>query len=295
MSLVSTLGLQITLLVAAVASSPLIALAEGSVDAQQVGLARIDIQGLGPDASASVREALIEALTDLGAEVPASTSELEIAEECLTRSDCLRAELRDAGVEGVFSARVIRVGPIVRVAIRAHDAESGLELMTTESTAPAGSFPDPSLLSGDLERGLELLMRLHPPPPPEPVPAPDSLPVEEPPALSEATALEAEASPPQPDAEASLDPQKSGLWGAVGIGSLGVGGTMLIGGAAAGAWWLMLRQELSQDCASPEGCPASQYQATLDQYHLTGYAAPILFGAGALTAALGMVSLLVLE
>lgn len=284
MSRLGRLPTLLALVASAVAPVAGPASAQDVMPPRRVAIGAVRTQGLGEGSRELTHQTLVQALADLGAEVPVQTLSMSLEDSCFESADCVYGASRSAQVEGLIDVRVIRVGPIVRIIIRVFDAKSGIKVLETESTAPAKSFPDPTLFAEDLARGLDQLQRLH------------TSQQDRPPGYAararagspELSAGSSSSAAGAAGSEASAEEDAAGPMGMLSMGALGLGGLVFLGGAATGAWWLVLMNELDAACSSPQGCPPAEYQGTLDLFHATGFAAPALMGAGGLAAALGL-------
>lgn len=125
----------------------------------KICIGAFNAEALSMEMSSDAMKKIIDELTSQGATVLTRGMGDSIDGSCFDVPDCLRKVSEDLGVSGVLDIRVLRFGPMVRVAIRTFDAISGNKVLETATTASAKGFPESASFSEDLKRCLEVLTR----------------------------------------------------------------------------------------------------------------------------------------
>lgn len=220
---------------------PGLALAEGTPP--QICIGAFSAAGVDAATATAAEDRLMAELMAAGAEV-ALDPNLRNADDALFSSpEALRQAVSLRDILGVLQVRVVRFGPMVRVAINTFDARSGELVDETTVMAQADGFPGSMQLRDPLGRALTALTKRNGLPPPLPTATAedgrvDTTPIPPSPTppptgtggTTVATAPPVEPPPPlattPPTAPAPVDP-----WLLTGTGLAAAGGTLLVTGA----------------------------------------------------------------
>jgi len=249
-------------------------------------------EGLEADLQRATGQAVLEELALLEVEVRGAPGGAPPKAGCLGQPTCVKSLAAGQGADAILDIHVIQIGPLMQLSTQVYDASNGLRIVDSRSTTPRRGFPDNYSFAAAATQGFDSIRRIpeiarapaeetaQPPPPPLRAPTSSvSTPIAE---------RDPDPAPPQHVAPDETDAP----WTAASWTLAGLGGALLLSGAGAGLWWLALDDTLAESCRG--GCASDEYGEVYDQFILTGWAAPLLFGAGAAAMTGGLIGLLTL-
>jgi len=267
--------------------------ADDAVAPVKICVGAFTAEGLPAEAEAALKQALVAELSGQGADVLSKPSENPLEESCFATPRCLRRAVTTLGVAGVLDVRAVRLGPMVRVAIRTFDAASGKQVAETATMASAKGFPARLELGEDLQSSLSALRALRPPPPPPIVATPvETAPPAVAPAAPEPPATVATVATPV-DEPARPEEQTDSFFSPLRIGGLvtaTTGGLLLASGLGLiGYEALVLSKQIEREHTTTTNADGESVTIVTDPdgYRAQADLAQLLWGGGWLVAGVG--------